>query len=133
MSSQFPVQFTVRLVNKLPMARTVILEPWTGEYDLAPASILEIVVEGTPRTPLEVELEGDRIIINAFDIRTRSSPLTAMAVSSSRSTSRLLASEALQPAAASPSERALARRQPKARELVSVMPQLDDHDAVRLP
>ena len=64
---QPPVQFTLRFTSRLDSARTVILEPWTAEYRLGPGEQLEIAVEGTPSTPLAVELEGDRIIIFAFD------------------------------------------------------------------
>jgi hypothetical protein len=53
----------------------VVLEPWTGEYRLPPGVPLDIVVEGTPRTPVEVELHGDRVVITGFD--TTDSMLTA--------------------------------------------------------
>jgi len=53
MASAGPVRFTLRLVNKLPTPRVVILEPWTGEYHLAGSTTLDITVEGSPKTPLE--------------------------------------------------------------------------------
>lgn len=68
MQSESRVRFTLRLTNRLAEPRTVVLEPWTGEYRLAAGAQLEVVVEGTPRTPLEVELNGDRITLYAFDI-----------------------------------------------------------------
>ena len=62
-----PVRFTLRLTNHLESPRTVILEPWAGEYHLRPGVPLDIVVEGEPSTPLEIELDGDRLIVTAFD------------------------------------------------------------------
>ena len=69
------VRFTLRLTNNTPRKRTVMLEPWTGEYRLPPGVPLDLVVEGTPSTPLEIELEDDRIIVTSFD--TRDSLMTA--------------------------------------------------------
>ena len=69
------VRFTLRLTNRLPEARTVILEPGTGQSRLAAGAQLDVVVEGTPRTPLEIELDGDGITIYAFD--TTDAMLTA--------------------------------------------------------
>jgi hypothetical protein len=70
-----PVRFTLRLTNTLAEPRTVVLEPWSGEYTIAAGTQLDVVVEGTPRTPLEVELDGDRVIVYGFD--TTDSLLTA--------------------------------------------------------
>jgi hypothetical protein len=70
-----PVRFTLRLRNSLDAARTVVLEPWTGEYRLGPGERLEIEVEGTPSTPLEIEVVDDRIVVYAFD--TTDAVLTA--------------------------------------------------------
>jgi hypothetical protein len=67
LSSETPIRFTLRITNRLATARTVVLEPWTGEYRLPPGVPLDIVVEGRPSTPLEVEVEGDRIVIYSFD------------------------------------------------------------------
>ena len=75
MSQQPPVRFTLRLTNRLATPRTVVLEPWTGEYRLGAGEQLDIVVEGAPQTPLEVELHGDRVAIYAFD--TTDAMLTA--------------------------------------------------------
>jgi hypothetical protein len=61
------VVFTVRLTNSTQRPQTVILEPWTGEYRLPPGVPLDIVVEGTPSTPLQVEIEEDRVIVTSFD------------------------------------------------------------------
>jgi hypothetical protein len=69
MSQPAPVRFTLRLTSRLDAPRTVVLEPWTGEYRLPPGAQLDVVVEGTPGTPLEVELDGDRVVVYAFDGR----------------------------------------------------------------
>ena len=69
------VTFTVRLTNSTPRPRTVLLEPWTGEYHLPPGVPLDLVVEGTPSTPLEIEVEEDRIVVTSFD--TTDAMLTA--------------------------------------------------------
>lgn len=70
-----PARFTLRLTNSLDAARTVVLEPWTGEYRLGPGERLEIDVAGTPSTPLEIEVVDDRIVVYAFD--TTDAMLTA--------------------------------------------------------
>jgi hypothetical protein len=75
MTPGLPIGFTLRLTNRLDVARTVVLEPWAGEYRLPAGAQLEIAVEGTPSTPLEVELEADRITVYAFD--TTDAMLTA--------------------------------------------------------
>jgi len=75
MSAESPVRFTLRLANRLAEPRIVVLEPWTGEYRLPAGAHLEITVDGTPRTPLEIELDGDRIVVHAFD--TTDAMLTA--------------------------------------------------------
>jgi hypothetical protein len=62
-----PIHFRLRLVNRLDQGRTVVLEPWTGEYRLGAGEELDIAVSGTPATPVEVELDGDRIVVTAFD------------------------------------------------------------------
>ena len=72
-----PLRFTLRLTNHLGSPRTVILEPWTGEYRLPPGVPLDIVVEGEPSTPLEIELDGNRLIVSAFDPPAPSLPHTA--------------------------------------------------------
>jgi hypothetical protein len=61
------ITFTVRLTNNTPRSRIVILEPWTGEYRLPPGVPLDLVVEGTPSTPLGIEFEEDRIVVTSFD------------------------------------------------------------------
>jgi len=75
MSTARPIRFTVRLSNNTLRPRTVVLEPWTGEYRLPPGVPLDLIVEGTPSTPLEIELEDDRIIVTSFD--TTDAMLTA--------------------------------------------------------
>jgi hypothetical protein len=75
MAADAPIRFTLLLTNRLDVRRTVVLEPWTGEYHLDAGTQLQIVVEGTPKTPLEVELIEDRIVVYAFD--TTKAMLTA--------------------------------------------------------
>lgn len=75
MSTERPIQFNLRLTNRLASPRIVVLEPWTGEYRLGAGVSLDIVVEGSPATPIEVELNGDRIVVHGFD--TTDSMLTA--------------------------------------------------------
>jgi hypothetical protein len=75
MSQPAPLRFTLRLTNHLTADRTVVLEPWTGEYRLNAGGELDIVVEGTPNTPLHIELDADWVIISAFD--TTDARLTA--------------------------------------------------------
>lgn len=58
---------TLRLMNSLDVARTVVLEPWTGEYTLQPGRSFDIVAEGDISYPLQVELSEDRVIVYCFD------------------------------------------------------------------
>jgi hypothetical protein len=58
---------TLRLTNRLSAPRTVVLEPWTGEYTLEPGKTFEIVAEGDITYPLEVEVSDDRFVVYAFD------------------------------------------------------------------
>ena len=44
-----------------------MLEPWTGEYRLGVGESLDVVVQGSAETPLEVALENDRCVVYAFD------------------------------------------------------------------
>jgi hypothetical protein len=67
MASDLRTRFTLRLTNREDAERTVILEPWTGEYRLPGRGQLDVAVEGSAATPLEIELVGDRIVIYAFD------------------------------------------------------------------
>jgi len=75
MSRRARIQFTLRITNDTPRHRTVVLEPWTGEYRLAPGVPLDLLVEGTPSTPLSIEIEEDRVIVTSFD--TTDAMLTA--------------------------------------------------------
>ena len=58
---------TLRLTNRLDVPRTVVLEPWTGEYALQPGKSFDIVAEGDLKYPLEVEVIDDRLVVYAFD------------------------------------------------------------------
>ena len=58
---------TLQLTNNLGVARTVVLEPWTGEYTLRPGETFDIVAEGDLAYPLQVELSEDRVVVYCFD------------------------------------------------------------------
>ena len=60
-------RITLKLTNQLSDQRTVVLEPWTGEYKLRPGETLDIVANGNRDLPLQVELNEDRIIVYCFD------------------------------------------------------------------
>lgn len=62
-----PIQFMLRIVNRQSSPSIVVLEPWTGEYRLPPGVPLDILVEGAPVTPLQIELGADRIVVTSFD------------------------------------------------------------------
>jgi hypothetical protein len=57
---------TLQLTNNLEVARTVVLEPWTGEYTLQPGKRFDIVAEGDLAYPLQVELSGNRVVVYCF-------------------------------------------------------------------
>jgi hypothetical protein len=61
------IQFTLRITNTTQRLQTVMLEPWTGEYRLPPGVPLDLVVEGTPSTPLQIDIEDDRLVVTSFD------------------------------------------------------------------
>ena len=44
----------LRVTNHLDVTRTVVLEPWTGEYTLLPGKSFDIIAEGDLNLPLEV-------------------------------------------------------------------------------
>lgn len=67
MSSNANGSITLRLTNRLDAPRTVVLEPWTGEYTLQPGKTFEIVATGDPKYPLEIEVVEDRLVVYAFD------------------------------------------------------------------
>jgi len=61
------IKVTLRLTNSLDVARTVVLEPWTGEYTLRPGETFDIIAQGDVALPLQVELTEDRVIVYCFD------------------------------------------------------------------
>ncbi len=75
MSGPGPIRFTLRITNNTTRFQMVMLEPWTGEYRLPPGVPLDLVVEGTPTGPLEIELEADRLVV--FSFPTTDAMLTA--------------------------------------------------------
>jgi hypothetical protein len=57
----------IKITNSLNVSRILMLEPWTGEYDLPPGKTLDVVAEGDLRLPLEIEITDERVIIYGFD------------------------------------------------------------------
>ncbi len=41
----------------------VVLEPWGGEYDIAPSQALDLVVDGNLDAHLEIEIDENRLTI----------------------------------------------------------------------
>lgn len=60
-------RITLKITNSLTSARLLMIEPWTGEYNLPPGKTLEVVAEGDLAYPLEVEVTEDRFIVYGFD------------------------------------------------------------------
>lgn len=67
MAERTSASVTLRLTNHLSVSRTVVLEPWTGEYTLEPGKSFDIVAEGDLTHPLVVEISEDRFVVCAFD------------------------------------------------------------------
>ena len=57
MAAEEKARITLRVTNRLSHPRTLILEPWTGEYDLLPGQTLDVVADG--RLDLILEVEAD--------------------------------------------------------------------------
>lgn len=57
----------LKLKNSLATPRTVVLEPWTTEYVLAPGRTFEIVAEGDLSYPVEIELFEEQVIVYSLD------------------------------------------------------------------
>jgi hypothetical protein len=58
---------TLKVTDSLPSARLLMIEPWTGEYDLPPGKTLDVLAEGDLTYPLEIEVTEDRFILYGFD------------------------------------------------------------------
>lgn len=58
---------TLKLTNILAQPRTVVPEPWTGEYTLRSGKSFDVIAEGDLTLPLEVEIKDERIVIYALD------------------------------------------------------------------
>lgn len=67
MTSDTTGRMTLRLTNRLDVPRTIVLEPWTGEYTLYPGKSFDVVAEGDLAQPLEVEITDDRVVVYCFD------------------------------------------------------------------
>ena len=57
----------LKITNALPHSRLLMIEPWTGEYPLAPGKTLEVLAEGDLTYPLEIEITEERFIVYGFD------------------------------------------------------------------
>jgi hypothetical protein len=60
-------QIQLRLTNRGPNAGTLILEPWTGEYDIGPGETLQIVGSGDLERSLEIDFAPDEITVHWLD------------------------------------------------------------------
>lgn len=60
---------TIRIIvrNSLSEARTVVLEPWSGQYTLPANHAYEIVAYGDLSLPIELELFDDQLIVHSLD------------------------------------------------------------------
>ena len=67
MSNNANVTVMLKITNCLATPRTLVIEPWTTEYDLPPGKTLDVVARGDPKYPLEVEVEEGRIVVTSFD------------------------------------------------------------------
>lgn len=56
----------IKLTNRLGEAHRVILEPWGGEYPIAPGETFDLLVEDAAAHPLVVELLADRLVIHSL-------------------------------------------------------------------
>jgi len=56
-----------RLANRLTESRTLIIEPWADELEMAPGATYNIVAEGAPDSAFEIEIKSDAIILYAHD------------------------------------------------------------------
>ena len=56
---------TIRLRNPSVSASVVTLEPWGGQYDLAPGDEVDLVVEALGETGLEIEVSTEGITVIA--------------------------------------------------------------------
>lgn len=56
----------IKLTNHLTETRRVVLEPWGGEYPLAPGETFELLVDDGVAHPLVVELIADRLVIHSL-------------------------------------------------------------------
>jgi len=57
----------LKLTNSGDAKRTVILEPWAGEYVLGPGRSYEIIAEGDLGRPLEIEFDNETVTVYSFD------------------------------------------------------------------
>jgi hypothetical protein len=60
-------RINLKLTNSLGTPRTVVLEPWTTEYVLAPGRTFEIVAEGDLSYSLGIELFEEQVIVHSLD------------------------------------------------------------------
>lgn len=58
---------TLLLTNRLNVTQVVVLEPWGGEYPLAPGRSFEVVATGDVARPLTIELNEHLIVVTCFD------------------------------------------------------------------
>lgn len=57
----------LELVNAQREEQTLLVEPWTTEYALAPGQIYQIISEGDTSLPIRIELTSEGITVCALD------------------------------------------------------------------
>lgn len=67
MASTATGSIRLKLTNSLPVARQVILEPWTGRCPLEPGQSFVIVAEGDMTEELEIELFDETVTVYALN------------------------------------------------------------------
>lgn len=56
----------MRVINKSPVTRHLVVEPWGGEYQIPPGDCLDLVAEGDRHHIVEVELSNDRLVVSSL-------------------------------------------------------------------
>jgi hypothetical protein len=60
-------KITLRITNHLDRPQTLVLEPWTTERTLQAGDSVDVLAEGDPSLPLELEATTGGWILHCFD------------------------------------------------------------------